>query len=339
MLVPVSWLREYCDPPFDSDQLSERLTMTGTKAERVFRWGPPSSDNYVVGLVLTADRHPNADRLTVCTVDVGDAQASRIVCGAPNVAAGQTVAVARPGAQLPDGRVLGAAKLRGILSEGMILAEDELALGHDHTGIMVLADGVVPGTPLGEVLPLGDDVIEFEITPNRPDCLSIYGIAREAHAATGAALAAPPWADDPGADGDVGGVSISVDCPDLCPRFTARVFEDVKLGPSPIWLRARLLAAGMRPISNVVDVTNYAMLLTGQPLHAFDLDKVVGGALDDPPRPGRRVARNPRRSDARARPGHGRDRGWRRTDLDRRDHGWRALGGRRGDDARPARGG
>ena len=281
MEVPVSWLREYCDPALDSDQLSERLTMTGTKAERVFRWGPPSAEKYVVGRVLTADRHPNADRLKVCTVDVGDAQASTIVCGAPNVAGGQTVAVARPGAQLADGRVLEAAKLRGILSEGMILAEDELALGQDHTGTMVLADGVAPGTALGEVLPLGDDVIEFEITPNRPDCLSIYGIAREAHAATGAALAAPPWADDPlaGADGDAGGVRISVDCPDLCPRFTARVFEGVTLGPSPIWLRARLLAAGMRPISNVVDITNYAMLLTGQPLHAFDLDKVAGGRL------------------------------------------------------------
>ncbi len=279
MLVPVSWLREYCDPPLDSDQLSEQLTMTGTKAERVFRWGPPSGEHYVVGRVLACEQHPNADRLRLCTVDVGAAAPATIVCGAPNVASGQTVAVARPGARLADGRVLDAAKLRGILSEGMILAEDELALGQDHAGIMVLADGLAPGTALGEILPLGDDVIEFEITPNRPDCLSIYGVAREAHAATAAPLAAPPWADDPGADGDVGGVSISVECPDLCPRFTARVFEGVELGPSPVWLRARLLAAGMRPISNVVDITNYAMLLTGQPLHAFDLDKVAGARL------------------------------------------------------------
>ncbi|MGD0198192.1 MAG: phenylalanine--tRNA ligase subunit beta [Solirubrobacteraceae bacterium] len=280
MLVPVSWLREYCDPALDTEQLSERLTATGTKTERVFRWGPPSPDHYVVGRVLSAEQHPNADRLKLCTVDLGEAEASTIVCGAPNVAAGQTVAVARPGAQLPDGRTLGAAKLRGILSNGMILAEDELALGQDHDGIMVLPEGLAPGTPLGQVLPLGDDVIEFEITPNRPDCLSIYGVAREAHAASGAPLAPPPWAEDPGSgDGDPAGVQVTVDCPDLCPRFTARVFEDVVIGPSPIWLRARLLAAGMRPIANVVDITNYVMLLTGQPLHAFDLDQVAGSRL------------------------------------------------------------
>ena len=280
MLVPVRWLREYCDPSLGTEQVSERLTATGTKTERVFRWGPPSGENYVVGRVLSADPHPNADRLRVCAVDVGEAEARTIVCGAPNVAAGQTVAVALPGAQLPDGRTLGPAKLRGVASDGMILAEDELSLGQDHAGIMVLAEGIKPGTPLGEVLPLGDDVIELELTPNRPDCLGIYGVAREVHAATKAPLAAPPWSQDQGAtDGDAAGVTVSVECPDLCPRFTARVFEGVTVGQSPLWLRARLLAAGMRPISNVVDVSNYVMLLTGQPLHAFDLDAVAGAKL------------------------------------------------------------
>jgi phenylalanyl-tRNA synthetase beta chain len=280
MLVPLEWLRGYADPPLDTGELAARLTLTGTQVERSFRHGPPSGERYVVGRVLEAVQHPNADRLRVCTVDVGDGEPATIVCGAPNVSGGQTVAVARPGAQMADGRTLGAAKLRGVLSEGMILATDEIALGGDHSGILVLDEGPAPGTPLAQVLPLGTDVLELEVTPNRPDCLSIYGVAREVHAATGAPLAPPPWAHDPGTlDGEPPGIAIAVECPDLCPRFTARVFEEVRPGPSPLWLVARLLAAGMRPISNVVDITNYVMLLTGQPLHAFDLDRVGGGAL------------------------------------------------------------
>jgi phenylalanyl-tRNA synthetase beta chain len=280
MLVPLEWLREYCDPPLSTPQLAGRLTLTGTKAERWFRYGPPSPDHYVVGRVLDAVQHPDADRLRVCRVELGSGEPATIVCGAPNVAAGQTVAVARPGAMLPDGRTLAAAKLRGVVSEGMILATDEIALGGEHEGILVLDDGTAPGTPLAEVLPLGTDVIELEITPNRPDCLSVYGVAREASAATGAPLAPAPWSRDLGTvEGEPPGIEVVVECPDLCPRFTARVFEDVTIGPSPLWLAARLLAAGMRPISNVVDITNYAMLLTGQPLHAFDLDAVAGGRL------------------------------------------------------------
>jgi phenylalanyl-tRNA synthetase beta chain len=280
MLVPLEWLREFCDPALDTEELARRLTLTGTKAERWFRHGPPSGDHYVVGRVLEAIQHPNADRLRVCRVELGEAEPATIVCGAPNVAAGQTVAVARPGAQLPDGRTLGAAKLRGILSEGMILATDEIALGGDHAGILVLDEGPAPGTPLAQVLPLGTDVIELEVTPNRPDCLSVYGVAREASAATATPLGPPPWLADPGTlDGSPAGVEIAVECPELCPRFTARVFEEVAIGPSPLWLVARLLAAGMRPISNVVDITNYTMLLCGQPLHAFDLDQIVGAHL------------------------------------------------------------
>ncbi len=202
-----------------------------------------------------------------------------IVCGAPNVAAGQTVGVALPGAVMPDGTRLKKAKLRGVPSNGMILAEDEVAIGVDHNGIMVLDDDLLPGTPLADVLPISTDVLELEITSNRPDCLSIYGMAREVHAATGAPLAPPPWLDDPGTPGDVAGVTIEVEAPDLCPRFTARLFEDVKIGPSPAWLKARLSASGQRPINNVVDITNYVMLLTGQPLHAFDWDLVAGGRL------------------------------------------------------------
>ena len=161
----------------------------------------------------------------------------------------------------------------------MILAEDELAIGLDHNGIMVLDDELLEGTPLADVLPIATDVLELEITSNRPDCLSIYGAAREVHAATGAPLKPPPWLEDPGTPGAVEGVTIEVEAPDLCPRFTARLYEDVKLGPSPAWLKARLMASGQRPINNVVDITNYVMLLTGQPLHAFDWDLVAGSRL------------------------------------------------------------
>ena len=280
MRAPLQWLREYSDPDLDTPAIADRLTMTGTKVEAILRHGVDALDNFVVGRVIEAEQHPNADRLRVCLVDVGDHDPSQIVCGAPNVAAGQTVAVARPGAVMPDGSKLGKAKLRGVESNGMILAEDELAIGTEHDGIMVLEpDGLVPGTPLKDVLSIATDVLELEITSNRPDCLGIYGVAREVHAATGAALASPPWREDPGAQGEVQGATVNVECPDLCPRFTGRVFEDVKIAPSPPWLKARLMAAGQRPISNVVDITNYVMLLTGQPLHAFDLDRVEGATL------------------------------------------------------------
>jgi phenylalanyl-tRNA synthetase beta chain len=280
MRVPLEWLHEYVAPDLDTPGLAERLAMTGTEVERIERHGVAALENFVIGRVLEADQHPNADRLRVCIVDIGDDAPSQIVCGAPNVAAGQTVAVAKPGAVMPDGTTLGKAKLRGIESNGMILAEDEVAIGTEHDGIMVLArDGLEPGTPLKDVLPIATDVLVLEITPNRPDCLAIYGVAREVHAATGAPLAPAPWRDDPGQPGEVAGAKVIVECPDLCPRFTARVFEGVKIGPSPLWLKARLMAAGQRPISNVVDITNYVMLLTGQPLHAFDLDRVEGATL------------------------------------------------------------
>ena len=280
MRVPLEWLHEYVVPDLDTAALAERLAMTGTEVERVERHGVAALENFVIGRVLEADQHPNADRLRVCVVDIGDGTPSQIVCGAPNVAAGQTVAVAKPGAVMPDGTKLGKAKLRGIESNGMILAEDEVAIGAEHDGIMVLErDGLEPGTPLKDVLPIATDVLVLEITPNRPDCLAIYGVAREVHAATGAPLNPAPWRDDPGKPGEAAGAKVIVECPDLCPRFTARVFEDVKIGPSPLWLKARLTAAGQRPISNVVDITNYVMLLTGQPLHAFDLDRVEGARL------------------------------------------------------------
>jgi len=279
MRLPLFWLTDYVDPQLEPFKLADRLDMTGTAVERIHTHGVTALENFVVGRVLTREQHPDADRLSVCTVAVGEGDVSQIVCGAPNVDAGQTVGVALPGSVMPDGTKLKKAKLRGQESNGMILAEDEVSIGMDHAGIMVLDDDLVPGTPLADVLPISTDVLELEITSNRPDCLSIYGMAREVHAATGAPLAPPPWLEDQGSEGPVEGVKIEVEAPDLCPRFTARLFEDVKIGPSPRWLKARLMASGQRPINNVVDITNYVMLLTGQPLHAFDFDRVAGGHL------------------------------------------------------------
>jgi phenylalanyl-tRNA synthetase beta chain len=281
MRVPIAWLREYCDPGVSAEEIADALTQAGDKLERLHRVGVGDPAEFVVGKVLTAERHPDADRLTVCTVDIGAGEPSTIVCGAPNVAAGQIVAVARPGAIMPDGTKLGEAKLRGVKSSGMILAEDEVGIGGDHEGTMVL-DGSLPvGAPLAEHLPIVDDVLELEVTPNRPDIMSVYGVARDLHAVTTAPLAEDPTERDAEPSGDDRAddhASVEID-PEICLRFTARVFEDVRIGPSPLWLKQRLMAAGQRPISNVVDITNYVMLATGQPLHAFDLDKVRGNRI------------------------------------------------------------
>jgi phenylalanyl-tRNA synthetase beta chain len=279
MRVPLLWLHDYVRPELDAAALAERLAMTGTEVERVVRHGVPAVEGFVIGKVLAVEPHPDADRLRVCRVDLGGGDPEQIVCGAPNVAAGQTVAVAQPGALMPDGTRLREAKLRGVESAGMILSEPELQISAERGGIMVLLEnGLVPGTPLADVLPIATDVLELEVTPNRPDCLGVYGVAREVHAATGAPLAPPPWQEDPGSDGPVAGVEVAVETP-RCARFAVRLFEDVTIGPSPAWLKARLMAAGQRPINNVVDVTNYAMLLSGEPLHAFDFDRLAGGRL------------------------------------------------------------
>ncbi|MCE3265659.1 MAG: phenylalanyl-tRNA synthetase, beta subunit [Solirubrobacterales bacterium] len=286
MRAPLEWLSEYCDPGWEPERIADRLAMTGTEVERVSTAGAPTTENFVLGHVLSVRQHPDADRLNVCEVETGDGPRT-IVCGAANVAAGQMVAVALPGAVLPDGTKLKKATLRGVESDGMILSETELEIGEDAEGIMVLAEGTDmngagPGSPLADSLPISQAVLELEVTSNRPDCLAVYGVAREVHAVSGAKLAAPPWDEDAEATGEGKAedyASVTVEVPELCPRFTARVFTDVQVGPSPAWLKARLTAAGQRPINNVVDITNYVMLLTGQPLHAFDLDEVPGGEL------------------------------------------------------------
>jgi phenylalanyl-tRNA synthetase beta chain len=277
--VPVSWLREYVSFDLPPRELGERLSMTGTKLEALHRRGVPRAlERYRVGRVLSREQHPNADRLSLCSVDIGAGEPQQIVCGARNFEAGATVAVALPGAVLPDGTELRVAKLRGLESHGMMLSERELELGQDHDGIMLLPDDWPVGDALIDHLAIADDVLEFEITSNRPDCQNVYGIAREVSAVLDTGLADWPGTEpEPTGEGKASDyVRARIDAPDMCPRWAARVFTNVHVGPSPPWLKARINAAGMRPISNVVDITNYVMLAIGEPTHAFDLDKVAG---------------------------------------------------------------
>src|SRR5688572_30736956 len=282
MKVPVSWLREYVRFDWPVERLAAKLVFTSCEVDRVVERGVIDLDGnlglFLVGKVVEAGKHPNADRLQLCRVDVGEGEPRQIVCGAWNFGAGATVAVALPGAVLPGAEEpLGEAKLRGELSRGMILSERELELGVDHSGIMVLADGLEPGTPLADVLPLAETVLEIETGFNRPDLTCVYGIAREVAALTGGELAPPPGRDpEPSGDEQV---DVRIEDLEACPRYIGRIFRGAEAGPSPSWLKARLLAAGMRPISNIVDVTNYVMLALGSPLHVFDLSLLDGGRI------------------------------------------------------------
>ena len=281
MRVPVDWLREYVPIEMPLDELATKLSISSAEVEGIERRGVPDRDGnlglFRVGRVVEAAKHPNADRLQLCRVDMGEGEPLQIVCGAWNFGEGAMVAVALPGAVLPDGMQLEARAVRGETSHGMILAEDEVGLGTDHTGIMVLDDDLEPGRPLAEILPISDDVLIVEATPNRPDLLSIYGIAREVAAIYDLELAPPPGVE-PERSGDE---SVDVQVEDLvgAPRYIGRLFRDVGVGESPVWLKARLHAAGMRPISNVVDITNYVMLALGNPLHAFDFATLRGGRV------------------------------------------------------------
>jgi phenylalanyl-tRNA synthetase beta chain len=276
--VPLSWLREYVRTDATAEQIAERLSIATAEVNGIERRGVPGDLSlFRVGRVLEADKHPNADRLQLTKVDVGEDRPYQIVCGAWNFGAGATVAVALPGATLPNGLTLDRRKLRGETSEGMILAEDEVDLGSDHAGIMLLDAALEPGTPLAEVLPLVEEVLDVEATGNRPDLLSIYGIAREVAALFDAELL--PLDDTEPARAADEPVAIRIDDPEGCPRYVGRLFRDVAIGESPVWLKARLRAAGVRSISNVVDVTNYVMLALGNPLHVFHYETLHGGEI------------------------------------------------------------
>ncbi len=277
MRASLGWLAEWVELPPDA-VLCERLELGGFEDVAIERTGP-ALEGVVVGRVLERRPHPNADRLSLCRVETGQGEPLEVVCGAPNVAAGQSIAFAPVGTVLPDGRRLERAKIRGVVSEGMICSERELGLGDTHQGILVLATDAAPGTPLADALGLGDRVLELGITPNRGDAASLLGLAREVRALCGGRLRLPPC-DPPEAGAPAAAaVSVAIEAPDDCHSYVARVVRGVRVGPSPEWLCQRLERSGLRPVNNVVDVTNLVLLELGQPLHGFDLARLGGAEI------------------------------------------------------------
>lgn len=275
MKISYNWLKDYLNLDEDPYQLGEKLSLTGLEVEEVIEKKMDFS-NVVVGKVLSSGKHPNADKLSVCRVSVGDEELT-IVCGAPNVAAGQTVPVARVGASLPIGLKIRKSKIRGVHSEGMICSEEELGLADHSDGIWVLPDELPLGVPLAQALNFETDyILDVAVTPNRPDCLSHIGVAREVGAIVGQHIHKPAIDLSEAGDPVSSQVSVRIDSPESCPRYSARLIRHIRVGESPAWLVRRLEAVGMRSINNIVDVTNYVMLETGQPLHAFDFDLIRG---------------------------------------------------------------
>ena len=281
MRVSYDWLKELIDIPADPQGLVDEFTRTGTEVEGVERAGA-EFDNIVTGQIVGKERHPNSDHMWVCKVDVGDKEPLQIVCGAQNFEQGDKIVVARIGAVLPGDFRIKKSKLRGVESCGMNCSERELGLSDSHEGIMILPSDAPVGMPFADYYGMADTILDCEMTPNRPDCLSMTGIATEASAI----FDVPTHIDLPSIKHEVGVgeegdedvsslVDVRIDDAELCSRYTARVVRNVKIGPSPEWLARRVKAAGARPINNVVDVTNYVMFLTGQPLHAFDLGKLT----------------------------------------------------------------
>jgi phenylalanyl-tRNA synthetase beta chain len=294
MKLPLSWLREFVTVEVELAELCQRLTLAGLEVENIEHIGLSFTDVFVAK-VIGVQRHPNADRLNLCEVDAGPAGHFRVVCGAPNARAGMTAALAKIGARLAggahgagsgsleDAAPLQAAVIRGVPSEGMLCSELELGMSKDHEGILELPSGVKLGEPLADYLQIPDTVLDIAITPNRGDCLSILGMAREIAALFNARLKLPrfrPAKVGASAGGDGWEpIAVEIRAPELCPRYAALPMSHVKIGASPIWLRRRLELCGMRAVNNVVDITNYVMLELGQPLHAFDAAKIAGHAI------------------------------------------------------------
>ncbi|MCK5552699.1 MAG: phenylalanine--tRNA ligase subunit beta, partial [Deltaproteobacteria bacterium] len=298
MKVPISWLRDYVNITMDVEELAERMTLAGLEVASIEHIGSQwDRERIFVGEVLSVEKHPNADRLTVVSVNYGTGEPLSVVTGAPNLRVGeegQKVAFAIAGARLIDGyskelkyTTLKPGKIRGVRSEGMVCSEKELGLSDEHTGILLLDEDAPVGTPLVDYM--GDIVLDFDLTPNLARCFSIIGVAREVAALTRQKLRV----DDPEmqALGEPiqGQIEIEIADPDLCFRYSATLIRDIEIGPSPSWMQRRLLLCGMRPINNIVDVTNYVMLEWGQPLHAFDYDMLrnrgghAGSSGGEPP--------------------------------------------------------
>ena len=274
MRVSLSWLSDFVDITLPVDELCDRLDMTGTKVEAVHTLGA-TLEGVVVGQVIEKNPHPDADKLSYCTVDIGVAEPLKIVCGATNFVAGDKVPVACVGATLPGGLTIKRAKLRGLESQGMMCSATELEVGGDGSGLLILPADAPVGASFASYHGLSDTVLELEVTPNRPDCLSMAGVAREVAAVLGGAVTVPASKPEEAGTPTADLVSVTIDDAALCPRYTARVIRGVKIGPSPAWLAERVAAAGARPVNNVVDVTNYILFELGQPLHAFDMAKLA----------------------------------------------------------------
>ncbi|MCL2702422.1 MAG: phenylalanine--tRNA ligase subunit beta [Defluviitaleaceae bacterium] len=286
MKIPMTWLNDFVDlGDVDIKTFMDRMTMSGSKAEGFEALGADIT-GVVTGRVLSIDKHPGADKLLITKIDTGRAEPVQIVTAATNLKAGDYVPVALDGAVLAGNKVIAAGELRGELSDGMLCSIEELGYDRDsypeapEDGIYVFAEPVELGADPAPILELREDVVEFELTSNRPDCFSVLGIAREAAATFNRPLKAGEINPGETAGNDVGDfIKVRIDNPELCPRYCARVVRNVKIGPSPQWLRHRLTAAGLRPINNIVDVTNYVMLELGQPMHAFDIGCVRGGEI------------------------------------------------------------
>lgn len=275
MDISEQWLRRYADPSIDGATLADELTMAGLEVEERRPVAPPFG-SIVVGHIRKVERHPNADKLMVCEVDVGQPRCLQIVCGAPNAAAGIKVPCALAGAVLPGGLNIKATTMRGVESQGMLCSARELGLSDDHSGLMLLPDDVQVGRDVRDVLELDDHILTIKLTPNRADCLSVFGVAREVAAITGSRLVVPSFEPVPARIGDR--LPVTVEARDLCGRFSGRVIRNVDArAATPVWMQQRLQRSGQRPISALVDISNYVMLELGRPSHIFDLDKVAGG--------------------------------------------------------------
>jgi phenylalanyl-tRNA synthetase beta chain len=277
MKVPLSWLKDYVEISMRAEELADLLTGSGTEVAALLRPGE-GAKGILAARVLDVRPHPGADRLSLCEVEWGSGR-DVVVCGAPNVVKGMLAPLVRPGSVLPGGMKVREARIRGELSRGMLCSGAELGLNDDASGILELGEEFAPGDDLVEALGMAEPVLDLEITPNRPDCLSVVGIAREVAVLTGQALRQPSFRLREEGDPAEEEFAVEILDPDLCPRYVARLIEMVDIRPAPLWMQYRLKLAGLRPISNVVDITNYVMLETGQPLHAFDADKIKEGRV------------------------------------------------------------
>src|SRR5216110_1974630 len=271
MKFSVNWLREFVDVPKNPEDIAELLTRAGIETKNIETRGA-NIDKVIVSQITASSRHPNADRLTVCEVDDGSSTKRQIVCGATNYKVSDKVPLALPGAKLPNGSEIRKSKLRGVESEGMLCSPIELGLGSDASGLLILSPDAEVGAPIGDLFP-ADTILDVEITPNRGDLLSHFGLAREIAALTGKKLKSTP-SDSKIAIKKTG---VTITATRECPFFSARKIDNVKVGPSPQWLRARIESVGIRAINNIVDISNFVMLELGQPTHAFDANKLKGG--------------------------------------------------------------